>query len=83
MPLESVRHAEFMANEVPGVRVPDAVLERMRRAEADGRAGDEGLAIAREIAAEVRPLVQGIQISTAPRAVDTALEVIAAVAAQR
>ena len=24
MPLESARHAEFMANEVPGVRVPDA-----------------------------------------------------------
>jgi homocysteine S-methyltransferase len=83
LPLESVRHAEFMANEVPGVRVPDAVLERMRRAEADGRAADEGLAIAREIAAEIRPLVQGIQISTAPRAVDSALEVIAAVAAQR
>lgn len=83
MPLESLRHAEFMANEVPGVRVPDAVVERMRRAEADGRAADEGLAMAREIAAEVRPLVQGIQISTAPRAVDSALEVIAAVAAQR
>lgn len=83
MPLESVRHAEFMANEVPGVRVPDAVLDRMRRAESDGRAADEGLAIAREIAAEVRPLVQGIQISTAPRAVDRVLEVIAAVAAQR
>ena len=54
MPLESVRHAEFMANEVPGVRVPDAVVERMRRADADGRAADEGLAIAREIVAEIR-----------------------------
>jgi len=32
MPLESMRHAEFMANEVPGVRVPDAILERVRRA---------------------------------------------------
>src|SRR5207344_593874 len=37
-PLESARHAEFMANEVPGVRIPDAVVERMRRADADGRA---------------------------------------------
>ena len=83
MPLESLRHAEFMANEVPGVRVPDAIVDRMRRADADGRASDEGLAIAREIAGELRPLVQGIQISTAPRAVDSALEVIAAVAAQR
>jgi homocysteine S-methyltransferase len=83
MPLESLRHAERMANEVPGVRVPEAVIERMRRAEADGRAAKEGLAIAREIAAEIRPLVQGIQISTAPKAVDMALGVIEAVSAQR
>jgi methionine synthase / methylenetetrahydrofolate reductase(NADPH) len=81
MPLESVRHAEFMANEVPGVRVPDAVLERIRRADAAGRAANEGLAIAREIAAEVRTLVQGVQISTAPKAVDVALAVIDAVGA--
>jgi methionine synthase I (cobalamin-dependent)/5,10-methylenetetrahydrofolate reductase len=81
MPLESARHAEFMANEVPGVRIPDAVLDRMRRADAAGRAADEGLAIAREIAAEVRPLVQGVQISTAPKAVEMALAVIDAVGA--
>ncbi|HEY3886582.1 MAG TPA: hypothetical protein VGL62_15320, partial [Vicinamibacterales bacterium] len=72
---------EFMANEVPGVRVPDAVIARMRRADAEGRAADEGLAIAREIAADIRPLVQGIQISTAPRAVEMALGVIEAVGA--
>ena len=76
MPLESARHAEFMANEVPGVRIPEAVLERMRRADADGRAAAEGLAIAREIAAEVRPFVRGVQISTAPRAIDMALGLI-------
>ena len=76
LPLDSARHAEFMANEVPGVRLPDAVVERMRRADADGRAVDEGMAIAREIAAEIRPLVQGVQISTAPRAIDTALGLI-------
>ena len=76
MPLESARHAEFMANEVPGVRVPDAVVERMRRADSDGRAADEGLAIAREIAVDVRPLVQGVQISTVPRAIDMALGLI-------
>jgi homocysteine S-methyltransferase len=76
VPLESLRHAEFMANEVPGVRVPDAIVERMRQAEADGRAVAEGLAIARKIAAEVRPLVQGLQISTAAGSVSTALQVV-------
>ena len=78
-PLESVRHTEFLANEVPGVRVPDSVLERMQRAEEAGRAADEGLAIAREVAAEIRPLVQGVQISTATGAVEAALGVIEAV----
>jgi len=76
MPLESARHAEFMANEVPGVRVPDPIVERMRRADSDGRAREEGLAIAREVAAEIRPLVHGVQISTSLKALDTALAVI-------
>ena len=70
-----------MANEVPGVRVPDAIVERMRRAEAEGRAPAEGLAIAREIASDVRTLVQGIQISTAAGAIGSALGVIEAVSA--
>ena len=80
-PLESLRHAEFMANEVPGVRVPDAIVERMRRAEAEGRARAEGVAIAREILAAIRPVVQGIQISTAAGAAETALTLMEAVEA--
>jgi methionine synthase I (cobalamin-dependent)/5,10-methylenetetrahydrofolate reductase len=79
VPLESLRHAEFMANEVPGVRVPAAIVERMRRADAAGRAQAEGLAIAREIAADVRPLVQGIEISTAGGSIESALGVMEAV----
>lgn len=81
MPLESLRHAEFMANEVPGVRVPDEVVERMRHAETDGRAADEGLAIAREIAVAVRPMVQGIQISAGAGAVERVLQVVESVGA--
>ena len=49
-PFESARNAEFMANEVPGVRVPEALLERMRRADGPEAAAAEGIAIAREIA---------------------------------
>jgi homocysteine S-methyltransferase len=79
MPLESLRYAEYMANEVPGVRVPAAVLDRMRRAEDDGRASAEGLAIASEIAAAVRPMVQGIQISASSGAISAALAVIEAI----
>ena len=63
-PLDSLRHAEFMANEVPGVRVPDPIIERMRSADEHGEAAAEGLAIAREVTREIRHLVQGLQIST-------------------
>ncbi len=80
-PLESLRHTEFLANELPGVRVPDAVVERMRRAEVNGRAAAEGLTIAREIASEIRPLVQGIQISTAGGSIENAIGVMEAVVA--
>ncbi|HEY8485344.1 MAG TPA: bifunctional homocysteine S-methyltransferase/methylenetetrahydrofolate reductase [Longimicrobiales bacterium] len=64
-PLVSVRNAEFLANEVPGVVVPPAVVERMRRASERGKdfALEEGIAIAREMLERVRPYVQGIQVS--------------------
>jgi methionine synthase / methylenetetrahydrofolate reductase (NADH) len=81
LPLESTRHAEYMANEVPGVRVPEAVIERIRRAEADGRGAEEGLAIAHEIAAHVRPLVAGAQISMSPKAIDAVFRIVEAVSA--
>ena len=81
MPLESVRHAEYMGNEVPGVRVPDAIVERLRRAEAEGLAAAEGLAIASDIATVIRPHVQGIQISASTGAIETALMVVEALSA--
>jgi homocysteine S-methyltransferase len=75
-PLESARHADFLANEVPGVSVPGHVLQRMREAEAAGRAAEEGIAIAREIVEQVRPLAQGIQITAAGRSLDGLLDVM-------
>jgi homocysteine S-methyltransferase len=67
-----------MANELPGVRVPAAIVERMRVAESAGQAAAEGLAIARELVAELRPLVQGIQVSTASGRVESALALLEA-----
>jgi homocysteine S-methyltransferase len=75
-PFESARNAEFMANEVPGVRVPDALLDRMRRADGQERAAQEGIAIAREIAAELRGAVQGVQVSTQSGDIESALAVL-------
>jgi homocysteine S-methyltransferase len=62
-PLASLRNAEFMRNEVPGVVVPEAVMERMQKAEAEGRAREEGIAIACDTLEEVRSEVQGVQVS--------------------
>ncbi|HMF97041.1 MAG TPA: bifunctional homocysteine S-methyltransferase/methylenetetrahydrofolate reductase, partial [Vicinamibacterales bacterium] len=75
-PFESARNAEFLANEVPGVRVPDALLDRMRSAEDRDGAAQEGIAIAREIAAELRTVVQGLQVSTQSGDIDAALAVL-------
>lgn len=75
-PFESARNAEFMANEVPGMRVPDALLDRMRRADGADAEAREGVAIAREIAAALRGSVQGVQVSTPSGDVETALAVL-------
>jgi homocysteine S-methyltransferase len=62
-PLTSFRNAEFMNNEMPGISVPPAVMERMRAADSGERARQEGLKIARETLLEIRSLVQGVQIA--------------------
>jgi methionine synthase I (cobalamin-dependent)/5,10-methylenetetrahydrofolate reductase len=76
-PLVSLRNAEFLANEVPGVSVPDEVIARMRRAQEQGQAAAlaEGVAIARDMLEKVRPMVQGVQVSAPFGRVPTALEV--------
>jgi methionine synthase / methylenetetrahydrofolate reductase(NADPH) len=76
-PLVSVRNAEFLANEVPGVSVPEAVISRMRKAgeKSKEHAVAEGIAIARELLARVRGAVQGVQVSAPFGKVELALEV--------
>jgi len=77
-PFESLRQAEWLANEMPNIRVPDELVERMRRAELDGRALDEGIAIAREIAEAVRPMANGLQITPPTGRAALALDMLAA-----
>ena len=61
-PLTSYRNAEFLNNEVPGISVPQDVLDRMRRHDSGDQARAEGVKIAQEMLLEVRDLVQGAQI---------------------
>jgi len=76
-PLVSARNAEFLANEVPGVVVPESILQRMRKANDKSRehAVAEGIAIAREMLAQVKATVNGVQVSAPFGKVDLALQV--------
>ena len=64
IPLRSLKQTLFFANEVPGIVVPEAILQRMRRASESGPDYEkaEGLAIARELAAAVAGIARGLHI---------------------
>jgi methionine synthase I (cobalamin-dependent)/5,10-methylenetetrahydrofolate reductase len=82
-PLVSVRSAEYLANELPDVVIPEEVLERMRVAE--GRSPEaartEGVAIALEVYGAIRDAVDGIQVATPMQGRASTLDVLAAVRA--
>jgi homocysteine S-methyltransferase len=79
-PLVSLRNAEFLNSEVPGIDVPERYLERMKAAQELGKdeARAEGCTIAREMLAEVKELVEGVQVSAPFGKVPYALDVFAA-----
>ncbi|MEN8127421.1 MAG: methylenetetrahydrofolate reductase, partial [Planctomycetota bacterium] len=62
-PFTSYKNAEFMVNEVPGVVVPDELLERMSKAKTreDGR--KIGIEIAQEMIEELSPHAAGFAVS--------------------
>jgi homocysteine S-methyltransferase len=72
--LESLRHAEFLASEVVGVRVGESLLERLRRA---GDEAAEALAATVEIARALAERVQGLQITTVHGSPQTAERLLA------
>ncbi len=80
-PLASLRNAEFMNNEVPGVHVADEIMERMRKAEekAEGASRAEGIQIARETHLRVKDRVEGVQVSAPFGKVERALDVLSAI----
>ncbi|MDR3050856.1 MAG: bifunctional homocysteine S-methyltransferase/methylenetetrahydrofolate reductase [Oscillospiraceae bacterium] len=64
MPLVSLRNAQYMHNEVPGIRIPDAYLAHFEAGQSRDEAAAAGVAIAAEIAAWVRPHADGFYIMT-------------------
>ncbi|MER3438377.1 MAG: bifunctional homocysteine S-methyltransferase/methylenetetrahydrofolate reductase [Chloroflexota bacterium] len=74
LPLQSSRHAEFLHNEVPGITLTDEARERMRRAGAEGRR--EGVKMAQELLATLRPYAQGVYIMPSFGRYEVAAEVL-------
>jgi homocysteine S-methyltransferase len=76
LPLYSHRNAEFLHNEVPGMRIPDDIRERMKKAGSGDSAHREGVAIAREALAAARDLAQGAYVMPPFNKVELAIKVI-------
>jgi len=77
-PLTSLRNAEFMKNDLR-VSMPEEVMLRMAQTDTPDAAREEGIKIAQEMLEQVRPLVQGVQVSAPFGRYAVAAEVIASV----
>ena len=76
LPLHNSRHAEFLHKDVPGMQIPDAVRERMRRAGDEG-GPKEGQAMARDFLAFCRERCAGVYLVPSFGRYDLAAELAA------
>lgn len=74
MPLYSIRHAQYLHNEVPGIIIPDSIMKRIEDAGDD--APQEGVRIARELLLQLKGLIQGAYIIPAFGHYDLAADII-------
>ena len=75
-PLRTAREAEFFEQQMADVPVPKSLVRRMVEAEGRGEEEAEGLRIARELVAALKPFVQGVLVAAPDGGVERALEVI-------
>ena len=80
-PLTSLREAEFLHNEVPGVHIPEEIMTRMAGAEQDGEeaARAEGVNIALEVFESIRDSIAGAHVHVPDGNLDGALEILSGV----
>jgi methionine synthase / methylenetetrahydrofolate reductase(NADPH) len=75
LPLTSLRNAEFLKNDLR-VSMPEEIMLRMAQADTPDAAGKEGILIAQEMLAAVRPYVQGVQVTVPEGRYASAAEVL-------
>jgi methionine synthase / methylenetetrahydrofolate reductase(NADPH) len=74
LPLASLKHATFLDHEVPGISIPEKIIERMERA--GEQASQEGVRIAVELIEQIRPWAQGTYIMPQFNRFDLIAEII-------
>jgi homocysteine S-methyltransferase len=78
LPLYSLRHAQFLHNEVPGISIPDIIMKRIEDAGDD--APYEGVRIAQELLRSIHGLTAGAYVIPSFGKYELAAEVVDAVA---
>ncbi len=77
LPLASLRHANFLQSEVPGISIPEFVFKQM--ADAGEHGASTGVKLAAELARNLNGLAQGIYLMPAFGRYDHAAEIIEAI----
>lgn len=77
LPLVSLKHANFLHHEVPGVFIPETARQRMEQAGENG--AQEGVNIAVELIEQVKPWAAGIYIMPQFSRFDLVAEIIEAI----
>jgi methionine synthase I (cobalamin-dependent)/5,10-methylenetetrahydrofolate reductase len=80
LPLYNIRHAAFLHNEVPGIRIPETILARIDKS--GESAPQEGVRIAVELLDELRGVVQGAYLMPPFGRYEIAAEIIDGVRAK-
>ncbi len=62
MPLVSYRNARYLFAEVPGIRIPEALLDRFDPEMSKDAASEQGLRICLEVARQMRPFIDGFYL---------------------
>lgn len=75
-PLVSHKNAIFMNNEVPGIVIPEGIIDRMAQAKTSEDARKIGVEIANTMVEELGDLVAGTQVSAPFGRIDLALQVL-------
>jgi methionine synthase I (cobalamin-dependent)/5,10-methylenetetrahydrofolate reductase len=81
MPLRSARQAEFLHHEVPGIKIPKHVRERLASLSAED-APKYGVEVAQNLLVKARPLVGGAYVMPPASAPDLAGDVIEVISDQ-